>query len=289
MKRVKTVAEMRELVDAWHEAGDTTALVPTMGNLHAGHINLVGLAAEHAEHVVVSIFVNPTQFGPNEDYADYPRTPDMDVRRLQRAGVDVLFEPDVETMYPGGSENSTVVTVPGLSDILDGAARPGHFSGVTSVVNRLFNICAPDIAVFGQKDYQQLVILRRMAADLHIPVRILAAPTTRADSGLALSSRNSYLDAGQLEQAAAINKAIAYVCGEIESGRDEYAALEAEGRQRIEAAGLECDYLLIRRAGNLAEPTAKFRKLVVLAAARIGTVRLIDNMLCERPANVLAH
>lgn len=282
MKRITTVAEMRELVDAWHEAGDTAALVPTMGNLHAGHMSLVELAAQHAEHVVVSIFVNPTQFGPTEDFADYPRTPDMDMRRLQRAGVDVVFEPSVDEMYPGGSDVATIVTVPGLSDVLDGASRPGHFTGVTSVVNRLFNICAPDAAVFGQKDYQQLLILRRMVADLHMPVNIVAAPTARADSGLALSSRNSYLDEGQLEQAVAISRALRTACAAIEEGGDDYAQLEANARAEIDAAGLETDYVHIRVARNLAEPGPDNLNLVVLAAARLGDVRLIDNMLVSR-------
>ena len=283
MKRITTVAEVRELVDAWHEAGDTIALVPTMGNLHAGHMSLVSLAAEHAERVIVSIFVNPTQFGPGEDFADYPRTPDMDVRRLQRAGVDVVFEPDVDEMYPGGSDAATQVVVPGVSEIIDGSSRPGHFTGVTSVVSRLFNICSPDVAVFGQKDYQQLVILRRMVTDLHMPVKILAGPTGRAESGLALSSRNGYLSDEQLEQAAAISRALREVRDEVQGGNADYAALEKQACGQINAAGLECDYVLIRAAYDLADPDDDTVNLVVLAAARLGTVRLIDNMLATRP------
>ncbi|NND55285.1 MAG: pantoate--beta-alanine ligase [Gammaproteobacteria bacterium] len=282
MKRIATVAEMRELVDAWHEAGDTVALVPTMGNLHAGHMSLVDLAAQHAEHVVVSIFVNPTQFGPSEDFADYPRTPDMDLRRLQRAGVDVVFEPSVEEIYPRGTDGVTEVVVPDLSELLDGAARPGHFTGVTSVVTRLFNICEPDTAVFGQKDYQQLVILRRMVADLHMPVSIVAAPTARADSGLALSSRNGYLNADQLEQATAISAALTVACEALQSGAEDYAQLEHTARAAIDAAGLSCDYVQIRAAVDLSEPGADTLNLVVLAAARLGDVRLIDNMLVTR-------
>jgi len=164
---IETVAELRQLVETWREAGDSIALVPTMGNLHAGHMSLVELAAEHAEHVIVSVFVNPTQFGPNEDFAAYPRTPEKDARRSSRAGVDVLFRPAVDEMYPGGTEFATQVLVPELSDILCGDSRPGHFAGVTSVVSRLFNVTSPDVAVFGQKDYQQLVILRKMTSDLH--------------------------------------------------------------------------------------------------------------------------
>jgi len=284
MKRITTVAEMRDLVDAWHEAGDTAALVPTMGNLHAGHMSLVELAAQHAEHVVVSIFVNPTQFGPSEDYAEYPRTPDMDIRRLQRAGVDVVFEPSVDEMYPGGSDAAATITVPGISDLLDGASRPGHFTGVTSVVNRLFNICAPDVAVFGQKDYQQLVILRRMVSDLHMPVKIIAAPTARSDKGLALSSRNGYLDDDQLDRAAVISQALTQVCAELENGSADYARLEAAAAEQIDAAGLATDYVHIRTARDLSEPAPDNLNLVVLAAARLGEVRLIDNMLVTRSA-----
>ena len=193
MNKITDISSLRKAIDNWRQAGESVALVPTMGNLHKGHMNLVSLAHEHAERVVVSIFVNPTQFRPGEDFAEYPRTLATDVRRLARSGVDILFVPSTEEMYPEGSEEMTRVSVKALSEIFCGSARPGHFDGVTSVVCRLFNIVAPDVAVFGQKDYQQLVILRRMASDLHIPVKIIAGQTQREKSGLAMSSRNRYL------------------------------------------------------------------------------------------------
>ncbi len=282
MQLLKTVAEMRELVDAWREAGDTVALVPTMGNLHAGHMSLVSMAAEHAEHVVVSVFVNPTQFGPGEDYTEYPRTLDKDQRRLQRAGVDALFAPSVEEMYPAGIESTTQVLVPELSTILEGASRPGHFAGVASVVCRLFNICTPDVAAFGQKDYQQLVVLRRMVADLHIPVSILAGTTERARNGLALSSRNSYLSDAQKEQAAVLHAALTAVGDAIQDGAGDYDELEASGSRQLEQAGLQPEYFAIRRAYDLAPPGKSDMNLVVLTAARLDRVRLLDNMLVSR-------
>jgi len=279
---IETVAELRQLVETWREAGDSIALVPTMGNLHAGHMSLVELAAAHAEHVIVSVFVNPTQFGPNEDFADYPRTPEKDVRRLSRAGVDVLFRPAVDEMYPGGTESATQVWVPELSEILCGNSRPGHFAGVASVVCRLFSLTSPDVAVFGQKDYQQLVVLRKMTSDLHLPIQILAGPTERADSGLALSSRNNFLSDTDKETGATIYAALTSVCEALKAGGGDIAALENEAIQVLRAAGLEPEYFAVRRAIDLAAPAAGDANLAVLAAARIGGVRLIDNMLVTR-------
>ena len=278
MKRFNTVEDVRALTAVWREAGNTIALVPTMGNLHRGHMKLVERAAEHAEHVIVSVFVNPTQFGPAEDFADYPRTLEVDARRLARAGIDVLFAPSVEAIYPHGIEQAARVSVPGLADILEGAERPGHFDGVASVVNRLFNICNPDIAVFGQKDYQQLVLLRRMVADLHMPVRLISAPTEREKNGLAMSSRNGYLDDAQRDQAGCIYSALTRVGEALAAGDREFAALEGRACDELRAAGLEPDYLSVRRADDLAEPGAKDLRLVVVAAARLGGVRLIDNI-----------
>ncbi len=282
MQRIETVAELRELVDAWHEAGETIALVPTMGNLHAGHMSLVELAAEQAERVIVSVFVNPTQFGPGEDFSKYPRTPDKDARRLSLAGVDVMFEPGVDEMYPNGTAETTQVIVPGVSDVLEGAGRPGHFAGVASVVTRLFNICAPNVAVFGQKDYQQLIVLKRMVTDLHMPVRILTGETARADSGLALSSRNSYLNDAQKAQAVAIFRMLNTLCEAIGDGDDDWPGLEARGMQMLRDAGLDPQYVAIRRALDLSEMQPQFMNLVVLTAARVGEVRLLDNMRVSR-------
>jgi len=284
LQTIKTVTKMRALVAAWREAGDSIAFVPTMGNLHAGHISLIRLAAQHAEHVVVSIFVNPTQFGPGEDFARYPRTLDSDVRRLKRAGVDALFVPSDDEMYPNGIEATTQVHVPAVSEVLEGESRPGHFAGVASVVCRLFNICQPDVAVFGQKDYQQLVVLRQMVRDLHIPVKVLAGPTKRAENGLALSSRNQYLTAKQKDLAGAIYAAMSAVASAIEKGGSDWSALEAEGLRQLESAGLDPEYFVVRRAVNLSKVEDVHQNLVVLAAVRLGDVRLIDNILVSRPA-----
>lgn len=278
MERIESAAELRALIAEWREAGDTIGLVPTMGNLHKGHMSLVELAAEQVEHVIVSVFVNPTQFGPNEDYAEYPRTLDMDARRLARAGVDVLFCPGVENIYQHGVDDATVVLVPGLSEQLCGQHRPGHFQGVTSVVCRLLNICSPDLAVFGQKDYQQFVILQRMVADLHLPVRLIAGPTERESSGLAKSSRNSNLDEGQAETAAAIFKSLQNVNAKLAAGERDFAALEQAAMNEITQAGLKPEYVAIRHAADLSIPAADSLQLVVLAAATLGQVRLIDNL-----------
>jgi pantoate--beta-alanine ligase len=278
VERVESAADLRTLIAEWREAGDTIALVPTMGNLHKGHLSLVQLAAEQVEHVIVSVFVNPTQFGPDEDYAEYPRTLDMDARRLSRAGVDVLFCPSVESIYPNGTDDSTTVLVPGLSDELCGEHRPGHFQGVTSVVCRLLNICSPNLAVFGQKDYQQFVILQRMVVDLHLPVRLIAGPTERESSGLAMSSRNSNLDKDQAEAATIIYKSLQNLKAKLEAGEREFAVLEQAAMAEITAAGLVPEYVAIRRVADLTVADAHSLKLMLLAAASLGQVRLIDNL-----------
>jgi pantoate--beta-alanine ligase len=284
MKRIDTTEDLRALLTVWHPEGDRIALVPTMGNLHKGHLKLVEMAKEHAERVIVSVFVNPTQFGPNEDFDAYPRTLDKDAMKLTRAGADVLFAPSVAEMYPEGSDNATRIFVPHLSDELEGVARPGHFTGVTSVVARLFNICHPNVAVFGQKDYQQFVILKRMAEDLHLPVKLIAVPTERDANGLALSSRNSYLDDNQRETATAISQVLNSLLSMVEDGNRDFAALEQSAAEQIAAAGLQSDYVAIRDAGDLSAPGDASLHLVALAAARCGTVRLIDNVLIELPA-----
>jgi pantoate--beta-alanine ligase len=279
VKRFDSIDEVRALIAEWHEAGGTVALVPTMGNLHKGHMSLVARAAGEADHVVVSIFVNPTQFGPNEDYEDYPRSLDADSRRLSQAGVDLLFAPSVETMYPDGADVATTVNVPGLSDVLEGEHRPGHFEGVTSVVCRLLNICNPDVAVFGQKDYQQFAILKRMAADLQLPVRLVAEPTEREQNGLAMSSRNGYLDDDQQQTATAIYKSLQQAQTELLDGARDYPELERAAEASIKAAGLSPEYVAIREVGDLSQPGPDSTDLVVLTAARLGKVRLIDNLI----------
>ena len=205
MQVVSTVAEVRERVRAWRAAGERITFVPTMGNLHPGHISLIELAREHGDRFVASIFVNPMQFGPNEDFNHYPRTPVRDAEMLEAAGCDLMFQPDVREMYPAGPGLATRVEVPGLSTILCGEFRPGHFEGVATVVAKLFNIVQPDVAVFGEKDFQQLTVIRRMVADLCLPVDVVGAPTMREPDGLAMSSRNQYLDAAQRALAPRLN------------------------------------------------------------------------------------
>ena len=281
MKKITDISSLRNALENWRQVGESVALVPTMGNLHKGHMNLVNLAHEHAERVVVSIFVNPTQFGPGDDYAEYPRTVDTDARRLARSGVDVLFSPSTEEIYPEGCEQMTSVSVKKLSEMFCGAARPGHFDGVTSVVCRLFNIVAPDVAVFGQKDYQQLVILRRMVSDLHIPVKIIAGQTQREKSGLAMSSRNQYLSTEGQKAAPTIYWALADCRQQLLDGQRDFDRLEAEGLDRLHAAGLDPEFFAIRKAADLSPPDADSERLVILTAARLGAARLIDNVLVE--------
>lgn len=279
MRTARTIASLRAVTAAWRQGGERIALVPTMGNLHHGHLSLVELAKQHADRVIVSVFVNPTQFSPGEDYATYPRTLDNDRRRLGRVGAELLFTPTVEEIYPGGTESTTVVAVPGLSTILCGEFRPGHFDGVTSVVARLLGIALPDVAVFGQKDYQQLVIIRRMVADLHLPVEIIAGPTCRDADGVALSSRNQYLSAEDRARAPAIHAALQACAARLRQLPLDIDAAEAAGRAVLEAADMQPDYFTVRRGGDLGVPKADTSQLVVLTAVRLGRARLIDNVL----------
>lgn len=282
MKTVRDIDTLRKIIQGWRQDGETLALVPTMGGLHKGHMSLVALAQEYAERVVVSIFVNPTQFGPGEDFETYPRTLDNDKRRLSRASVDLLFAPGDDDIYPFGEKAITVVSVSQLSTVLCGSDRPVHFDGVTSVVARLFNIVQPDVAVFGQKDYQQLVIVRRMVADLHWPIKILAGQTQRDHDGLALSSRNRYLTDAEKPKAAALIETVSACRESLLAGDTDYAGLEAGGLRKLEAAGFVPDYFVVRKAGDLSLPDPDSRHLVVMAAGRLGRARLIDNVLVER-------
>ncbi|GIX35554.1 MAG: pantothenate synthetase [Lysobacteraceae bacterium] len=277
---VREVPALRAAVAAWRRQGARIAFVPTMGNLHAGHFALVEEARRQADRVVASIFVNPTQFGPSEDFQRYPRTPEQDAQGLARVGCDLLFLPDVETLYPLGVERSVRIVVPDLADVLCGAHRPGHFAGVATVVARLFNLVQPDVAVFGRKDLQQLQLIRHLVADLAFPVRILGVPTRREADGLALSSRNQYLDAEQRQRAPALYRALRGLLTEVRAGvavgRAERAAAEA-----LAAQGFEVDYVAVRRESALHSPVVAFEQqpdLVALGAARLGTTRLIDNV-----------
>ena len=279
MLRAAGLSELRAQVTAWKRAGESVGFVPTMGTLHAGHIALVELAREHAERVVVSLFVNPTQFGDGEDFDDYPRTLERDKRRLKKTPADLIFAPDVDTMYPFGVENATTISVPGLTKDFCGASRPGHFDGVTTVVLRLFALVQPDVAVFGQKDYQQQLVIRRMAADLNLPISIITGETIREDDGLALSSRNSYLTDEQRHLAPMLHEVLSSVGSELSNGRRNFKELEANANQRLSAAGFDVDYVAIRRAENLEFPDRDCDDLVILAAAQLGAARLIDNIV----------
>lgn len=278
MKLLPSIPATRRLIAQWRRAGARIALVPTMGNLHDGHLRLMQVARRRADRVVASVFVNPTQFGPGEDYHSYPRTLAADKRRLVGAGVDALFVPQPAAMYPRGEGVSTAVSVPGLSRQLCGAFRPVHFDGVTSVVLRLFNIVTPDVAVFGEKDYQQLVILRLMVADLHLPVRIVGVPTVREPDGLAMSSRNQYLTIGEREIAPRLHATLRGCAERLHAGERDYGAIEREATRRLEEVGFHPDYVAIRQAADLAPVLAGCRELRVLAAARLGRARLIDNI-----------
>jgi pantoate--beta-alanine ligase len=271
--------DLAEHIAEWRHNDEHVALVPTMGNLHAGHISLVELAREHAERVVVSIFVNPTQFGKGEDFAEYPRTLERDQRRLKTAAADLIFAPDVDTMYPFGTESATTVSVPVLTENFCGASRPGHFDGVTTVVARLFALVQPDVAVFGQKDYQQQLAIRHMAEDLNLPISIITGETIRENDGLALSSRNSYLTEDERARAPALYEVLSSVGQELQNGRRNFSEIEAVASQQLVDAGFEVDYLAVRRAQNLEVPDRDCDDLVVLAAAHLGDARLIDNVV----------
>ncbi len=278
MNTVKTVRELRAAVARARGEGKRIAFVPTMGNLHSGHAALVTKAAQRADFVVASIFVNPLQFGPNEDLDKYPRTLVADQEKLLQAGCHLLFAPTADEMYPDGMGVQTRVSVPHLSEGLCGASRPGHFEGVATVVSKLFNMVQPDLAVFGQKDFQQLAVIRALVRDLNMPIQIIGEPTVRADDGLALSSRNGYLNAEQRAAAPAVYRTLNQLAEAIRQGRHDYPALIAEGQQALIAAGFKPDYLEVRQALNLRPATAEDRDLVILVAAVLGSTRLIDNL-----------
>lgn len=273
---------LRARIAEWKRAGLRVGFVPTMGNLHAGHYSLVALARQHADRVVASVFVNPTQFGPNEDFARYPRTPEADAAGLAAAGCDLLWLPSVETMYPYGAGGAVRMHVPGVTDTLEGAHRPGHFDGVATVVTRLFHQVQPDVAAFGRKDYQQLAVIRYLVRDLAFPIEVLAGETVREPDGLAMSSRNQYLSAEERARAVEIHRTLLAMREGIRRGwlREQ---VEAEAAQRLLETGFDPDYAVVRRP-DLAEPDdAEPGPRVALIAARLGRTRLIDNLEFERP------
>jgi pantoate--beta-alanine ligase len=279
VQTIRQLSELRDAISGFRAAGERIALVPTMGALHAGHMALVAQAKLAGQRVVVSIFVNPKQFGPNEDLARYPRKELADSRMLAEAGVDLLWMPPVEVMYPEG--HATNIAVSGVSEPLDGAARPGHFDGVATVVAKLFNQVKPDVALFGEKDFQQLAVIRRMVADLDFDIDVRGVPTQRDDDGLALSSRNAYLAPEDRAAAVALPRALGVAVRAIEKGDDPATAL-ATARVSLVAAGFEVDYVELVDADSLGAPVAgQPRRL--LAAARIAGTRLIDNVAVAAP------
>ncbi|MGV8917757.1 MAG: pantoate--beta-alanine ligase [Pseudomonas sp.] len=278
MNTVKTVRELRAAVARARSEGKRIALVPTMGNLHTGHAALVIKAAQRADFVVATIFVNPLQFGPTEDLATYPRALPADQEMLLQSGCHLLFAPTVEEMYPHGMDDQTRVSVPDLSKGLCGASRPGHFEGVATVVSKLFNMVQPDLAIFGQKDFQQLAVIRALVRDLNMPIQILGEPTVRAADGLALSSRNIYLSEQQRAAAPALYAAITTIAEAIKQGERDFSQLLATGMDHIKAAGFVPDYLEIRDATTLRPATPDDQDIAILAAAFMGTTRLIDNL-----------
>ena len=278
MITVSTVSELRAAVANARREGKRIGLTPTMGNPHSGHVALVTRAIQCADFVVATIFVNPLQFGANEDLATYPRTLAADQERLQEAGCELLFTPTVEEMYPNGMGGQTLVSVPLVSEGLCGASRPGHFDGDATVVSKLFNMVQPDVAVFGEKDFQQLAVIRAMVRDLNMPIQIIGEPTVRADDGLALSSRNGYLNEEQRAAAPALYRVLRQIGEAITAGEQDFDGLLQRNRQQLETSGFRIDYLEIREATGLRPATVQDRDLVVIAAAFIGKTRLIDNL-----------
>lgn len=281
MQTVQDAPALRAAVRGWRSKGQTVGFVPTMGNLHAGHQSLVRLARARADRVVASVFVNPTQFGPGEDFERYPRTLVHDQAALADEGCDLLFAPEVATIYPYGAALSVNLRVPQVTAVLEGAHRPGHFDGVATVVCKLFNLVNPDLAVFGQKDFQQLKVIERMVRDLSLPVKVIAAPIVREDDGLALSSRNQYLSAQERARAPLIHDTLLKMRELLGQGHA-WRAVEQVAEAQLTRAGFVPDYAAIRRAGDLAEPDDGQRDgLVALIAARLGGTRLIDNLLLD--------
>lgn len=282
MHTITDSGALRAFIAEQRRSGRRIGFVPTMGNLHAGHHSLLALARARADVIIASVFVNPTQFGPNEDFSRYPRTPEADAAGLAAQGCDVLFLPSVADLYPFGAERSVRVSVPGLSDVLEGAIRPGHFDGVATVVAKLFNLVQADVAVFGQKDYQQLLVIRRMVRDLAFPIDIASAVIVRERSGLAMSSRNQYLDDEERERAGVIHATLQWMGECIAAARLTVAQIESGACERLAQTGLAVDYAVLRSADDLdAVDNPQRDGCVALVAARLGSTRLIDNLLVE--------
>ncbi|MCE7555886.1 pantoate--beta-alanine ligase [Aliivibrio fischeri] len=278
------ILPLREQIKAWKREGKRIAFVPTMGNLHEGHLTLIRTAREHADIVVASIFVNPMQFNNADDLTNYPRTIDEDVEKLTSENVDLVFTPTPEIMYPEGLEKQTTVDVPVISTILEGASRPGHFKGVSTVVNKLFNIVQPDVVCFGEKDFQQLALIRQMVIDMALDVEIVGVPTVREMDGLAMSSRNNLLTLNERQRAPVLARTMRWISSQMRGGRNDYLSLIEDASDQLRAADLQPDEIFIRDARTLQEPTEETTQAVILMAAFLGQVRLIDNLVVELAA-----
>ncbi len=281
MQTAETITALRTQIKVWRQQNQTIAFVPTMGNLHQGHLSLVAKAQELADKVVVSVFVNPLQFNDATDLAAYPRTLEQDIQQLVSVDCDLLFTPTSEMMYPNGMEAQTTVSVPGMDDKLCGQDRPGHFDGVVTIVNKLFNMVQADIAIFGEKDYQQLLLIKIMVQDLNLPIEIVGSPTYRESSGLAMSSRNQYLTDPQREQAAELYQILLTVKAQLEQGDQSFDAIQQQAIEHLNNSGFATDYVDIRRADNLEQAKAGEKSLRILLAAKLGQARLIDNIACN--------
>ncbi|KZN28838.1 pantoate--beta-alanine ligase [Pseudoalteromonas luteoviolacea S2607] len=278
MQSITEIKSLRSQIKAWRQQGQSIAFVPTMGNLHQGHFSLVEKAKTLADKVVVSIFVNPMQFGQNEDLDNYPRTLAQDKQGLAELETDIVFTPSVETIYPNGLDTQSFVDVPGVSEGYCGGSRAGHFRGVATVVTKLFNLVQPDFACFGEKDYQQLQVIKTMVHDLSMPIEIIGVPTQREVSGLAMSSRNGYLSEQEKDVAKVLYKVLSSAAGELKAGIREFDKIEQGAKSQLENAGLKTDYFSIAHRSTLKPATKEDDEFVILAAAFLGTVRLIDNI-----------
>lgn len=281
MQTFADIAALRDQLRTFKREGRKIAFVPTMGNLHEGHLTLVRKAREHADIVVVSIFVNPMQFERADDLNNYPRTLDEDLSKLNSQGVDLVFTPSAEIMYPEGLDKQTAVEVPGLSSMLEGASRPGHFRGVATIVTKLFNIVQPDVACFGEKDFQQLAIIRKMTSDLALDIEIIGVPTVREMDGLAMSSRNGLLTIDERQRAPVLARTMRWISSAIRGGRDDYASIIEDANEQLRAADLQPDEIFIRDARTLQAINADTTQAVILMSAFLGKARLIDNQVVE--------
>ena len=281
MQTFAEIATLREQIKQYKRDGRSIAFVPTMGNLHEGHLTLMRKAREHADIVVVSIFVNPMQFDRSDDLNNYPRTLEEDLNKLSNEGIELVFTPDPEVIYPNGTDKQSFIDVPGLSNILEGISRPGHFRGVATVVTKLFNIVQPDVALFGEKDFQQLTIIQKMTVDLAMDIKVISVPTVREMDGLAMSSRNNLLTMDERQRAPVLARTMRWISSAIRGGRDDYASIIEDANDQLRAAGLQPDEIFIRDSKNLSGVTTESTQAVILMSAFLGQARLIDNQVVD--------